>query len=171
MTQEKTWFSYKGNQLIALGFFVVVAFTGVLIYVKRQENLFEEISNAIDSKNKLEAGIYGDWRDLAGGDFWNPKLYLSRKDIQPPTIDQITASKYAKEIHDSIGALSITSNQDAAIAVFKKLSNRADLSKVADRFSSIYKGTLLNFLNTHFNSALTQNYVIQIYELVKSLPI
>ena len=173
MTQDRGWLSYKNNQLIVGGILALFGITGIFIYVKRQENLFEEIDTAIGKPvDKVTSGVHGDYRDLYDGDFWNPKVYLARTDIQKPTIDRITASNYAKQLYDSIGVTDLTSNQESGIAVFKKLSNRADLAMVADRFMSIYNRTLTDYFKSHYEGALThKNYVQEIYDIVQGLPI
>ena len=172
-TEDRGWLSYKNNQLILGGVLALFGTVGVFIYIKRQQNLYEQVSSAIDKPvDNVTSGIHGDYRDLYDGDFWNPKVYLARTDIQKPTIDRITASNYAKQLYDSIGVTDLTSNQASGVALLKKLSNRADLAMVADRFMSIYNRTLTDYFKSHYEGALThRNYVQDIYDVVQSLPI
>ncbi len=174
MAEEKSWLKYKNNQILLIGIGLLAVATGGLIYVKRQENLWAEINSEIDKPvDKVGSGVHGDWRDLYEGEFWNPKTYLARKDIQKPTIDRIAASNYAKQIYDSVGVTNLTSNQDSGIAVFKKLSNRTDIAMVADRFLSIYNKSLVDYLKSHYEGGTLsgKNYVQDLYDIVQSLGI
>lgn len=165
MTHEKNWFSYKNNQLISISMIGVVAATGILIYVKRQKNLFEAISKKIRDVKTVTGGA----DDLATQEYWNPKIFLSRKDISQPTIDRIAASKYAQQIHDSVGM--VKDNEDVGLSIFKKFNNQADVAMVADRYTDIFKGTLLAFLQKNYSAVVGHNYVKDIYDVVKNLPI
>lgn len=171
--QDRSWISYKNNQLILYGVVGLFSVVGIAAYYKYKANLFQTISDAIGAPaDNVNAGLYGDWRDLYAGDFWNPQTYLARKDVKQPTIDHIAAGTYAKAIYDSIGLTDLTSNQEAAVAIFKKLGDRADLAMVADRFSTMNNRTLVDYLKSHFEGALThKNYVQEIYDIVKTLPI
>lgn len=169
---NKTWIQYKNNQYLLIGAGAVFAFTGFLIYVKSNQNLYQAMLDKIKKPvNKVASGVHGDWHDVYDGDFWNPKTYLVRNDIEKPTIDRITASNYAKAIYDSIGVTDMTSHQSEGVAIFKKMSNLADVAVLADRFSSIYNRLLTDYLKSHYEGALThKNYMEDIYNILQGLP-
>lgn len=75
--------------------------------------------------------------------YWSPLFYKSAP-AGAWLLTAATAKQYANEIYDAVGAFN--DDEDAVIAVFKRLRAQSQVSQLADVFYQLHKADLLTFL-------------------------
>ncbi len=168
----------KRNVLIGGSVGLCLLGAGYLYYTSNQRKLYQQLWDKAPDTNDVADGIYGDWHDVLNCPCWNPQ-YLSLATIQKPTIDIVTASKYAQDILAAKGFALLPDNEPAIISVFQKLKNWADVAKVSQAFTAVSKGQQLkDFLEKVMNDEGVigglftdhKNRMEEIYNIISRLP-
>lgn len=103
---------------------------------------------------------------------WSP-IYWRNKPANVPftyAITTTTAQAYSKELYDAFGAFNDC--EECAKAVIKRLRTKANLSFLADVFSTVYGQDLLSFLRGGYwpQDRLSDADVNELNQYVKNLP-
>ena len=103
------------------------------------------------------------------GSPWSPAMYKRVQNARIMTRD--SAAKLASELYNSFGVFNDC--EECAIAVFKKLSFRTQVSFLAETFAQIYGQDMLTFIRGGAwpQDRLSDNDVKQLNDYIQKLPL
>lgn len=150
------------------------------------ENIMRVANSQADPFIGTSGAQYGDSRDLGISKIMSPgywKTNPNKVTIWAKNSDGTDgpAMKFAKQIHDAYAPFQINPEPEKVVAVFRSLSSKEDVSKLADVFAGYYKSDLYSFLNGRWMTqscdpeqdkcfaGLSTNYLKQVYDIIKKL--
>ena len=135
--------------IIGIPVAVAVVYFGVLNPILKATGIKDDKADK-DAKREQERQKKADW--------WKPSFWKNRKNRV--TIDSNQADMLAQQIYDAAGFFN--DDEEAVSDVFKNITSKEDLSRLADRFSIRYKKDLHDYLIS-FNEPDTMNEYVYIY--------
>lgn len=146
---------------------IVIAFLILNKTFKGSNALLETLGLKDDADEKATDDVLTRNKNKAeNAGYWTPSLYKSKAGCK--LVTRAVAERLAGEIYDSVGYFYDTPAQ--AVAAFKQLKYKSQISFLTDVFSQKYKLDLKTFLNERFDTTEQKKALNDIYNYTEKLP-
>lgn len=146
---------------------IILVFLVAYNYSKGIKGILEGIGLKDDKTDKaIQDRLTVNVNKAENAEYWKPSMWKNVKGAKILTQD--SSKRIADQIYSSVGYFSDTPAQ--AVAAFKQLTAKTQVSYLVDRFNAIHKLDLKTFLNERFDTTEQKKALNDIYNYVQNLP-
>ena len=140
--------------------------TAIILDQNKRKSIFNQVYAVIQTGNQQQNG--------GSGSAFDPKVFMTASNV---TLSDADATTYADKIWEAKApSLSniLSSDQTGVVAIFKELTSKADVSKLANTFFQNHAQDLYTYLGSFMDCSKDffgdkTNYMQQVNDIVASL--